>query len=150
MLKIWIAHEGGERRAESARLLAASGSCRVKRLQDAPANLPSHACQLRSADVLIIDQAYGGTPQMQCIEALRQQHPDLPCILVTQSQQPDLLIRALRAGVSDVLAWPLERGQLADALKRLETNFTPRAREEARVIAFVSSKGGSEIGRAHV
>lgn len=143
MLKILIASEDGERLAEIARLLAASGSYQVMRLQDAPANLPSHACQLRSADVLIIDQAYGGTPQMQCIEALRQQHPDLPCILVTQSQQPDLLIRALRAGVSDVLAWPLERGQLADALKRLETNFTPRAREEARVIAFVSSKGGS-------
>ena len=37
MLKILIASEDGERLAEIARLLAASGSYQVMRLQDAPA-----------------------------------------------------------------------------------------------------------------
>ncbi|CAJ0795075.1 hypothetical protein LMG7141_03039 [Ralstonia condita] len=143
MLKILIASEDGERLAELARLVAASGNYQVMRLQATPGSLSTHACQLRGADALIIDQPGGGATQMLGIEVLRQQYPDLPCILVTQTQQPDDLIRALRAGVSDVLGWPLERAQLTEALTRLEANHTPRARDEARVIAFVSSKGGA-------
>ena len=143
MLKILIASEDGERLAELARLVSASGTYQVMRLQAAPGSLSTHACQLRGADALIIDQPHGGTTQMLGIEVLRQQYPDLPCVLVTQTQERDDLIRALRAGVSDVLTWPLERAQLTAALTRLETNYTPRTKDEARVISFISSKGGA-------
>jgi len=145
MLNILIASEDAERLAEISRMVAACGSYRIMRLQDAPANLPMHAAQLRSADGLVIDQPLGGSTQMLGIEMLRLQHPDLPCILVSQVHQSDVLIRALRAGVSDVLAWPLERGQLSDALRRLESSHTPRTREEAKIISFISSKGGAGV-----
>ena len=143
MLKILIASEDGERLADLARLVAAAGSYQVMHLHAAPGSLSTHACQLRGADALIIDQPSGGPSQMLSIELLRQQFADLPCILVTQTQERDDLIRALRAGVSDILTWPLERAQLTTALTRLETNHIPRTREEARVIAFISSKGGA-------
>ncbi|MCO5398538.1 AAA family ATPase [Ralstonia soli] len=143
MLKILIASEDGERLAELARLVSSSGCYQIMRLQAAPGSLSTHACQLRSADALIIDQPGTGSAQMLSIEVLRQQYADLPCILITQTQERDDLIRALRAGVSDVLTWPLERAQLTTALTRLETNYTPRTKDEARVVAFISSKGGA-------
>ncbi|ANA34084.1 hypothetical protein R82526_01134 [Ralstonia mannitolilytica] len=143
MLKILIASEDGERLAELARLVCASGNYQVMRLQAAPGSLSTHACQLRGADVFIIDQPGSGPSQMLGIEMLRQQYPDLPCILVTQTHHPDDLLRALRAGVSDVLAWPLERAQLTEALARLEASHTPRTKDEARILAFISSKGGA-------
>lgn len=143
MLRILIVSEDAERLGELSRMADACGTFQIMRLQDAPAALCTHGSHLRGADALILDQDFRGGTQMLGIEALRQQHPDLPCILVTSVQQPDVLIRALRAGVRDILPWPLDKSQLSEALGRLEANHVPRERNDARVISLVSCKGGA-------
>lgn len=143
MLSVLIVSENPERLAELSRLVSASGAYQTLRLQTTPEALLSQGSYLRNAAGLILDQQDVGPSYMQSIEALRRQYADLPCILITQTQQSDMLIRALRAGVSDVLAWPLDKNQLVDALGRLEARHADKPREEARVVAFVSSKGGN-------
>jgi len=143
MLKILIASEDAERLAEINRLSAVVGNFQAMSLQDSLSRFPFHASRLRMADLLLLELPQITPAQMQAIEALRQQHLDLPCILVTQSPAPDLLIKAMRAGVSDVLAWPLDKGQLADALRRIEASHVPRNLELAQVISMISCKGGS-------
>ncbi|AOY91441.1 pilus assembly protein CpaE [Cupriavidus sp. USMAA2-4] len=143
MLKILIVSESAERLGELARVTSTSGNYLPMRLQDAASKLPSHGTQMRSADVLVLDQASGDSSHLRALESVRQQYPGLPCILVSDDRPPDLLIRALRAGVSDVLGWPLDRAQLAEALQRLEANRVAAARNEARVISLVSGKGGA-------
>ncbi|TPQ37612.1 MULTISPECIES: AAA family ATPase [Cupriavidus] len=142
MLKILIASENTERLAEINRLCAAVGNFRAMSLQEGLARFPLHAGRLRMADLLIVELPDLGPAQMLSIEALRQQHADLPCILVTQAPGPDVLIKAMRAGIRDVLSWPLDKAQLADALKRVEATHVPRAHEAAQVISVISCKGG--------
>jgi pilus assembly protein CpaE len=142
MLKILIASEDTERLAEITRLCAAVGNFRAMSLQEGLARFPFHASRLRMADLLIVELSEIGPAQILSIEALRQQHADLPCILVTQSPGPDLLIKAMRAGIRDVLSWPLDKNQLAEALKRVEASHVPREREAAEVISVISCKGG--------
>ncbi|KAF7963312.1 pilus assembly protein CpaE [Cupriavidus sp. UYMU48A] len=142
MLKILIASENTERLAEINRLCAAVGNFRAMSLQEGLARFPLHAGRLRMADLLIVELPDLGPAQMLSIEALRQQHADLPCILVTQAPGPDVLIKAMRAGIRDVLSWPLDKAQLAEALRRVEASHVPRAHEAAQVISVISCKGG--------
>ncbi len=142
MLKILIASENTERLAEISRLCAAVGNFRAMSLQEGLARFPLHAGRLHMADLLIVELPDLGPAQMLSIEALRQQHADLPCILVTQAPGPDVLIKAMRAGIRDVLSWPLEKAQLAESLKRVEATHVPRAQEAAQVISVISCKGG--------
>lgn len=142
MLKILIASENAERLAEISRLCAAVGNFRAMSLQEGLARFPLHASRLRMADMLIVEVPDLGPAQMLSIEALRQQHADLPCILVTQAPSPDVLIKAMRAGIRDVLSWPLDKAQLAEALRRVEATHVPRAQEAAQVISLIACKGG--------
>ncbi len=54
-----------------------------------------------------------------------------------------MLIKAMRAGIRDVLSWPLDKGQLAEALKRVEATHVPREHNAAQVISVISCKGGA-------
>ncbi|QOT77293.1 AAA family ATPase [Cupriavidus basilensis] len=143
MLKILIASEDAQKLDEISRLSAGIGNFQTMSLLEGPARFPFHGSQMQLADLLIIEQTVVGASQMHSIEALREQHPELPCILVTPNPSSDCLIKALRAGVRDVLAWPLDRTQLAEALRRVEASHVPRNRELAQVISFISCKGGA-------
>ncbi|TDF66200.1 AAA family ATPase [Cupriavidus sp. L7L] len=143
MLKILIASEDAERLADINRLSALAGNFQALSLQESLSRLPFQAGRLRMADLLILELPAIGPAQMQAIEALRQQHSDLPCILITQAPGSDVLIKAMRAGIRDVLSWPLDKGQLAEALKRVEATHVPRVHETARVISVISCKGGA-------
>ncbi|NOV22964.1 pilus assembly protein CpaE [Cupriavidus necator] len=143
MLKILIASEDPERLAEITRLSAAVGNFQAMSLQENLARFPFHASRLRMADLLIVEVHAIGPGQMLAIETVRQQHPDLPCILVTQAPDSEVLIKAMRAGIRDVLSWPLDKIQFADALKRVEATHVPREQDAAQVISVISCKGGA-------
>ncbi|GAA7767211.1 MULTISPECIES: AAA family ATPase [Cupriavidus] len=143
MLKILIASDDTARLAEINRLATIAGNFQTTSLQEGLARLPFQASRLRMADLLVLDLSEIGPAQMFGVETLRQQHPELPCILITQSQDSSVLIQAMRAGVRDVLPWPLDKGQLVEALKRVEATHVPRMQEVAQVISMISCKGGA-------
>ncbi|SCB13219.1 AAA family ATPase [Cupriavidus alkaliphilus] len=143
MLKILIASEDSDRLAEITRLSAVVGNFQAMPLEENLARFPFHANRLRMADLMILELPAVGPGQMLAIETLRQQHPGLPCILVTQALDSDVLIKAMRAGIRDVLSWPLDKAQLAEALKRVEATHVPREQEAAQVISVISCKGGA-------
>lgn len=143
MLKILIASDDADRLAEINRLTANAGNFQTMSMQEGLARLPLQASRLRMADLLILELPDIGPAQMFAVETLRQQHPDLPCILITQSHDSSVLIQAMRAGVRDVLSWPLDKGQLAEALKRVEAAHVPRSHDVAQVVSVISCKGGA-------
>ncbi len=143
MLRILIISEDGERLAEIVRQASACGNHLLMRNQESPQTLLANPARLHSADALLVDVSTAGAAPMQRIEALRQQFPALPCILITSSQQPEVLLRAIRAGVSDVLAWPLEKGQLAEAISRVEASLPARQQNRATLVSLLSCKGGA-------
>lgn len=143
MLKILIASEDPERLAEITRLSAVAGNFQAISLHETLARLPFHASRLRMADLLILEVSAVGPGQMLAIETLRQQQPGLPCIVVTHAPDSEVLIKAMRAGIRDVLSWPLDKVQFAEALKRVEATHVPREQDAAQIVSVISCKGGA-------
>ena len=89
------------------------------------------------------------------VEQWNRTHPEVGVVLVASQLSTELLHRALRAGVKDVLAAPVDKAQLLQAVSRTaealrgSAGFSPGvpAGEEAgdpgRVITVFSTKGGS-------
>ena len=77
----------------------------------------------------------GSAERLAEIAGLLQSHREVGTVLVTDELSTDLLQTALRAGVNDVLASPVEADQLEAAVTRwprASTSPLPRAREAPR------------------
>ncbi len=70
-------------------------------------------------DALLTDEVMPALNGTQLTEALRAFAPQLPVLLVSGYGGPQLAARAAAVGVTRVLAKPLQRGELAQALDQL-------------------------------
>jgi|GEM_PF-84877 pilus assembly protein CpaE len=70
---------------------------------------------------------------------LRQ--PGCAIVAVCQGTSPELLRTAMRAGVRELVEWPLAPGALADAVQRL-LQRNPATPPRGRLAAFISASGG--------
>jgi pilus assembly protein CpaE len=70
--------------------------------------------------------------------ALRRTHPGVGIVIVARLE-PQLMLEAMRAGITECVAEPLERDQLEASIKRV-SSAAPVTRGE--VFAFVGAKGG--------
>jgi pilus assembly protein CpaE len=71
---------------------------------------------------------------------LRRNHASVPVILVLSSLDSGLILDAMRAGVTECLAEPVTESDVANALDRVASVYTPTS--IGRVFAFVGAKGG--------
>lgn len=93
-------------------------------------------------DVLILDCRHGVSP-LADLERLLGFYPGLRPILVVDQESPELLLRALRLGVREVLKAPLVLEEVLAAFQRILQKNISGMRGEGRVLAFMSCKGGS-------
>ncbi|BAL26420.1 AAA family ATPase [Azoarcus sp. KH32C] len=94
-------------------------------------------------DVLIVN---GGLPEnggLDSLERLRQRHPDAAFIIVSDNQSPDFLLRAMRAGVREVLPTPTAGIQLHAAIGRIAPKRKVQEGAAGKILAMTSCKGGS-------
>jgi pilus assembly protein CpaE len=90
-------------------------------------------------DVLIIDQR-DQTALPPGLGVLKHQHPTTGIIILASKLDPDLMLEAMRAGVSEWVTDPIDRDELQAALTRvLGLRAAPIA---GQVFAFVGAKGG--------
>lgn len=96
-------------------------------------------------DLLIIDSADPDSEEMDAVAALTSHYPNLAVLLLCTTRSPDLLISAMRAGIREVLASPVAREELMDAIERTKSRISIVAgdKPQGRVLAFLASKGGS-------
>ena len=103
--------------------------------------------------------AYGA--ELAALERLLQMRPEVAAILIAAEMSTTLLQQALRAGVKDVLAIPLDGNQLVQTVQRVADNLSAQAAamaprtpefngpepldpaEQGQVITVFSTKGGS-------
>lgn len=88
------------------------------------------------------------TPQdFLALEALANTHPEIDYVLVGNELSPEFLMRAMRAGVREVLPAPAAPADVLAALRRQLRKRAPTANAPAarhgEVLALVSCKGGS-------
>jgi PAS domain S-box-containing protein len=86
---------------------------------DSHAALAAFEAEPRSFDVVITDDVMPGLTGTGLATLLRRQRPDLPIVLVSGYIAPTLTRQGLAAGVSELLAKPLQSRQIAATLARL-------------------------------
>ena len=86
--------------------------------------------------------------EFETLELLANAHPEIDFVLVLDNPSPELLLRAMRAGVREVLPSPAAPEAVLAALRRqlrkrgLATHH-PSTSHHCEVLSLVSCKGGS-------
>lgn len=94
-------------------------------------------------DLVIIDASGAEAADADLLERLTRHHASAQFMLLTGAQHPDLLIRAMRVGVREVLQLPLVHRGFHDAMDRIAATAGVGTLREGKVLAFVACKGGS-------
>jgi pilus assembly protein CpaE len=127
--------------------IAAQGSARMPALQ-----LVASRNGLRDAverqlpetpELVVLDASDVASDEGEMVERLSKQYPAASFMLLTRGAQQDLLIRAMRAGMREVLQLPLVHRAFHEALDRIEVAAGLSTVREGKVLAFISCKGGS-------
>lgn len=94
-------------------------------------------------DILILDCRHNGVAQLNDLERLMAFYPKIHTIMVIEHESPDMLLRALRLGVREVMKTPLIEAEFRSAIQHIVAKIEARPRGEGRTLAFMSCKGGS-------
>jgi pilus assembly protein CpaE len=94
-------------------------------------------------DLVLLDASEVEPAEAMLLERLAQQYPQASCILLTRTPQHDLLIRAMRAGMREVLQLPLVHRAFHEAMDRIEVERGVTRMRDGKALAFISCKGGS-------
>ena len=86
---------------------------------DSQTALAAFEAEPRSFDVVITDDVMPGLTGTGLARRLHRRRPDLPIVLVSGYNGPALTRQALIAGVSELLAKPLQSHQIATTLARV-------------------------------
>jgi len=103
------------------------------------ARATADAATANPGDAVVLDvRGQDGLPLV--VSAIKRQHPDVPIVILASKLEPALLLDAMRAGVSEVVAEPIDQEELARVVQRVAGN---RAHTEiGRVYGFIGAKGG--------
>lgn len=96
-----------------------------------------------SPELVIFDASDVEPAEGDLVERLSKQYPTASFMLLTREPQHDLLIRAMRAGMREVLQLPLVHRAFHEAMDRIEVAAGVSRMRDGRVLAFISCKGGS-------
>jgi len=98
-----------------------------------------------STNILILDAEKITTSDLSSIKAFTQDNPNPAVIFASGERDNPQIVQLMRAGVSEVIGWPIVATELLEAIERLRTrryiNTTYHAR--GKILAFLSSKGGA-------
>lgn len=105
------------------------------------------AAQVRSdpPDLLVIDSDRLTDSDLAVLETSLSAAPSTTTVLLANDRSSDFLIRAMRAGIREVVPWPSAQGELGAALLRHLGRLGAQRLgvSSAHVLGFVPAKGGS-------
>jgi pilus assembly protein CpaE len=102
-------------------------------------------------DLAVVDMRNGTLASVEAIERMRASWPSTSIFAVAASSEPDQILRAMRAGANEYLAWPIGESGAAlkdsfqTALKRTSDRHRP-TRDAGRsgvTLSFFGAKGGA-------
>ncbi len=82
--------------------------------------------------VALLGPSCAGPAGLVAVERLTRSRPEVGTVLMVEALSTDVLQRALRAGVKDVLAAPVPAGELALAVERVGGTLAPATTPSAR------------------
>lgn len=118
------------------------GSDEVDMISGTPARL-STLDDAAVPDVLIVDQPRVEEGELDQLERVSHLFPRLAFIVISADQSQDFLLRAMRAGVREVLPAQPSEAALMQAVDRVAEKLGSAGAAQGKVFAFISCKGGS-------
>jgi pilus assembly protein CpaE len=95
-------------------------------------------------DLMLIEGIGCDAGSLGPIEEMTARHPDMAVVLLCHACAPEFLINAMRAGVREVLPWPVAPAELLATVTRICGKLRgARGGASGKVLAFVPCKGGS-------
>ncbi|MGE8159612.1 AAA family ATPase [Paraburkholderia sp. NPDC080076] len=144
MIDIFLISSSMERAPDIvARLEASSVAYRLRTAHGTARQVRAHDRAIRSADMLIVDDAGLNARDLDGVEEALACTPALHCVLMTAAPSTALLGAAMRVGVRHVLAWPLDADEITTILIQADVRKKAIGRRVGRVVSLASSKGGS-------
>jgi pilus assembly protein CpaE len=90
-------------------------------------------------DVIVVD-VRTDRHLLSVISTIKRRYPTMGVAIVVPSLEPELMLEAMRAGVSECIPEPLTQGSIETAITRVMVQRT--APLEGRVFAVIGAKGG--------
>ncbi|MFC6313357.1 pilus assembly protein CpaE [Paraburkholderia dipogonis] len=144
MIDIFLISSSTERAPQIVARLEASGvAYRLRTAHGTARQVRAHDRAIRSADMLIVDDADLGTRDLDGVEEALACTPALHCVLMTAAPSTALLGVAMRVGVRHVLSWPSDADEITTILIQADARKNATSRRTGRVVSLASSKGGS-------
>jgi pilus assembly protein CpaE len=97
--------------------------------------------------VVVFGPSYGDQAGLTEIEGLTRHHPEIGAVLVASALSTEVLHRALRAGIRDVLTAPAESSQLAESVVRVAASLTANLPARPVTPATPDTGAPSDLGR---
>lgn len=142
-MKIAVSSRDERHLVELARLLRnRPGSDEIDMIAGTPARLATLADDA-VPDVLVVDQPRAEEGELEQLEQIAQMFPRLAFIVLSADLSQDFLLRAMRAGVREVLPAQPAPGLLHGAVERVLEKLGSAGAAQGKVLAFISCKGGS-------
>ena len=126
----------------SRQLRARPGSDEVDMIAGTPARLSTMSDDA-IPDLLVVDQPRADEGDLDQLERLGHLFPRMAFIVLSGDLSQDFLLRAMRAGVREVLPAAPGAADLAKAVDHIAEKFGSQGAAQGKVLAFISCKGGS-------
>lgn len=94
-------------------------------------------------DIVLVDTSANQASEMDLIERFKLQHPNITFMMLSNDQSSDLLLKAIRTGVSEVIMLPISESSFFDAIDRYRKKRLTSNGADAKILSFISCKGGS-------
>jgi pilus assembly protein CpaE len=94
-------------------------------------------------DLVLLDASNTDVNDIDLLGRFAIQYPQVSFMLLTADQSSQMLLRAMRAGVREVLPLPLDHQAFSEALDRVAQKSASLSSRNGKVISFISCKGGS-------
>lgn len=93
--------------------------------------------------LLVLDCTNDPHAKLAELERIMPLYAGVNVILVVAEESSDILLRALRIGVREVIKPPIRASDISDAVRRIDALRRTHERFMGKLVAFISCKGGS-------
>ncbi len=100
---------------------------------------------LFSTNILIVDSETLSKSDLKTISSCTNDHANPAIIYATSNPQDGQMLELMRAGVAEVIGYPVTRLELLEAVERLRSRryIASSYRPRGKILSFISAKGGA-------
>jgi pilus assembly protein CpaE len=148
VLSVAVISPDRQRRAATTRALSECHKGPIREFVSYPPNLEEISRTLnRDFDVVIVDLDSNSEYALNLVKSIGINAQATVMVFSAQTD-PELLLNCMRAGAREFLTLPFAPGVMAEALVRasaLRSATRPSAKADAKLLVFLSAKGGSGV-----